>query len=185
MAPLTRLSMPTSSATPRHHMSTAQRITASTGSASPMDFHRAVSKWSGRILTAGLLFAGTISAGLYVFSDNGVHWQPLRANLPSGVSVMDLTSAPGAHSLVLATHGRGVWVLDDLRPVEEYDAQTAREPFHVFSASPGMLLNTTPTNRASPSIRDGGQSLGREAECADRGAHQRGSHAYRAATRAI
>jgi photosystem II stability/assembly factor-like uncharacterized protein len=100
---------------------------------------------------AGLLFAGTLSAGLYVSVDDGAHWQPLRADLPRGISVMDLTFAPGSHGLLLATHGRGIYVLDDLRPVEDYDAQVARAPFHVFGATPGVLLYTTYTNGGGPS----------------------------------
>lgn len=89
----------------------------------------------------GLLFAGTISAGLYVSFDDGGHWQPLHANLPRGLSVWDLTFAPDHRGLLLATHGRGVWALDNLRPIEQYSATVARAPFYTFTASPGVLLN--------------------------------------------
>ena len=100
---------------------------------------------------AGLLFAGTLSDGLYVSRDDGAHWKPLHANLPRGLSVMDLTFAPQQRGLLLATHGRGIWVLDDLRPVEEYDASVASAPFHVFTASPGVLLYSAFTNGVGPS----------------------------------
>jgi photosystem II stability/assembly factor-like uncharacterized protein len=100
---------------------------------------------------AGLLFAGTISAGLYVSFDDGGHWQPLHANLPHGLSVWDLTFAPDHRGLLLATHGRGIWVLDNLRPLEQYDTALANAPFHAFSASPGVLLYRTHTNGVGPS----------------------------------
>ncbi len=99
---------------------------------------------------AGLLFAGTISAGVYVSFDDGAHWQALHANLPRGLSVWDLTFAPDHRGLLLATHGRGIWVLDNLRPLEQYGA-AARSPFHVFSASAGVLLYTRHANGLGPS----------------------------------
>ncbi len=100
---------------------------------------------------AGLLFAGTLSAGLYYSRDDGAHWQALHANLPGGVSVMDLTFVPASHSLVLATHGRGIWVLDNLRPIEDYDAAIAKAPLHVFPASSGTLLHASGSNGVGPS----------------------------------
>ncbi|EQD64107.1 glycosyl hydrolase, BNR repeat-containing protein, partial [mine drainage metagenome] len=100
---------------------------------------------------AGLLFAGTLSAGLYYSRDDGAHWQALHANLPGGVSVMDLTFVPASHSLVLATHGRGIWVLDNLRPIEDYDAAIAKAPLHVFPASSGTLLYASGSNGVGPS----------------------------------
>ena len=99
---------------------------------------------------AGLLFAGTLSAGVYVSFDDGAHWQPLHANLPRGLSVWDLTFAPDHRGLLLATHGRGIWALDNLRPLEQYDAAVARAPFHVFTSAPGVLLYTRNTNGVGP-----------------------------------
>lgn len=97
----------------------------------------------------GLLFAGTLT-GLDVSLDDGAHWSPLHANLPGGVSVMDLAFAPAQHALVLGTHGRGVWVLDNLRPVEGYSESVARAPLHAFAAAPGTLLVSSHTNGVGP-----------------------------------
>ena len=99
---------------------------------------------------AGLLFAGTLSAGLYYSRDDGAEWHSLRANLPDGLSVMDVAFAPAQHSLLLATHGRGIWVLDNLRPVEQSDAAATAAALHVFSASPGTLLYATRSNGVGP-----------------------------------
>ncbi len=99
---------------------------------------------------AGLLFAGTMR-GLYFSRDDGAHWQPLHANLPRGVAVYDLTFVRASDSLVLATHGRGLWVLDNLLPVAQYDASIAKAPLHVFPASPGTLLHASHSNGVGPS----------------------------------
>jgi hypothetical protein len=51
---------------------------------------------------------------VYFSRDRGNTWQSLQANLPASVSVQDLYIHPRDGQLVIATYGRGVWVLDDL-----------------------------------------------------------------------
>ncbi len=63
----------------------------------------------------GLLFAGT-AAGVYLSFDDGDHWQSLQLNLPS-TSVRDLTVH--GEDLVVATHGRSFWILDDITPLRQ------------------------------------------------------------------
>ncbi|HEX5076423.1 MAG TPA: hypothetical protein VFW03_24645 [Gemmatimonadaceae bacterium] len=63
----------------------------------------------------GLLFAGT-EFGMYVSFDNGKRWQPLQLNLPA-TPVTDLKVH--RKDLVLATQGRGFWILDDLTPLHQ------------------------------------------------------------------
>jgi photosystem II stability/assembly factor-like uncharacterized protein len=65
--------------------------------------------------TRGLLFAGT-ELGVYVSFDDGDHWQPLQLNLPA-VSIHDL--AIHGDDLVVATHGRAFWILDDITPLRQ------------------------------------------------------------------
>ncbi len=70
-----------------------------------------------------LLFAGT-ECGVYVSFDDGDNWQPLQLNLPMS-SVRDLT-IHGA-DLVIATHGRSFWVLDDITPLRQVaESQNAK-----------------------------------------------------------
>lgn len=81
--------------------------------------------------TRGLLFAGTESAAFVSF-DDGDHWQPLALNLPV-TSVRDVTVKD--NDLLVATYGRGFWVLDDistLRQLAGRGAAIAREPVHLF-----------------------------------------------------
>jgi hypothetical protein len=62
-------------------------------------------------------------------SDSGATWQPLQLNLPT-VAVHDLVVKD--NSLVLATHGRSLWILDDLVPVRGLTPSVAEKPLHVF-----------------------------------------------------
>lgn len=62
----------------------------------------------------GLFFAGT-EYGMYISFDDGGHWQQFQLNLPA-VPVMDLKVY--RHNLIVATEGRGIWILDELPVVE-------------------------------------------------------------------
>lgn len=68
----------------------------------------------------GLLFAGT-ETGVYFSIDDGANWQPLKLNLPT-VPIHDLNIH--GDDLVAATHGRSFWVLDDITPLRQIDANT-------------------------------------------------------------
>lgn len=59
-----------------------------------------------------VLYAG-LEQGVWFSLDRGAHWQSLRLNLPS-VAVHDIRVQPQRHDLLVATHGRGFWILDDL-----------------------------------------------------------------------
>jgi photosystem II stability/assembly factor-like uncharacterized protein len=74
----------------------------------------------------GLLFAGT-ELGVYVSFDDGDHWQALQLNLPV-CSVRDLTIHDD--DLVIATHGRSFWILDDITPLRQIrEAGKAQGPW--------------------------------------------------------
>ncbi|MBV8245856.1 MAG: hypothetical protein JOZ38_08045 [Candidatus Eremiobacteraeota bacterium] len=69
-----------------------------------------------------VLFAG-LENSLYVSYDRGAHWKSLQLDLPS-VAVHDLRIQPAANDLLVATHGRNAFILDDLAAVEQL--QTAK-----------------------------------------------------------
>jgi hypothetical protein len=77
----------------------------------------------------GLLFAGTEKA-VYVSFDDGAHWQSLQLNLPH-TSMRDLWVKDD--DLVVATHGRSFWVLDDISPLRQLTAEVAGGPAHLFA----------------------------------------------------
>lgn len=63
----------------------------------------------------GLLYAGT-ELGIYVSFDQGDHWQPLQLNLPVA-SIRDMQVH--GNDLIVATHGRAFWILDDMTPLRQ------------------------------------------------------------------
>jgi photosystem II stability/assembly factor-like uncharacterized protein len=80
-----------------------------------------------------LLFAGT-EFGLYVSLNGGVNWQRLKAGLPT-VAVHDLVIHPRDRELVVATHGRGIYVLD-IAPLENWPTKLQDAPAHLFEVKP-------------------------------------------------
>jgi hypothetical protein len=83
-----------------------------------------------------LLFLGT-EFGLYVSLDGGKDWMRWTHGVPT-VSVMDLVVHPREHDLVLGTHGRAAFVLDDIRPLRSLDAEVLAEPLHLFEIAPAQ-----------------------------------------------
>ncbi|HEY6969581.1 MAG TPA: hypothetical protein VJA94_10280 [Candidatus Angelobacter sp.] len=84
----------------------------------------------------GFLVVGT-DTGLFYSSDDGAHWTPLKSNFPT-VPIYDIKFIKKSHDLVVATHGRGIFILDDISPLEESSAQLARSDFHLYSGIPGI-----------------------------------------------
>ncbi|MBX9622724.1 MAG: hypothetical protein K2X82_02820 [Gemmataceae bacterium] len=82
----------------------------------------------------GLLYLGT-ERGVMVSPDAGKTWQPLQLNLPT-VPVHDLVVK--GDDLVVGTHGRSIYILDDLTPVRETSAATKDKPAHLFPARPAV-----------------------------------------------
>jgi photosystem II stability/assembly factor-like uncharacterized protein len=64
----------------------------------------------------GLLYAGT-ELGLWISSDGGATWAQFTGGDFPSVAVRDIAIQPRDHDLVLATHGRGIWIIDDLTPL--------------------------------------------------------------------
>jgi hypothetical protein len=84
----------------------------------------------------GLLYAGTES-GIWVSFDDGAHWQRLRLNLPT-VPVHDLVIKDD--DLVVATHGRAFWILDDLTPLRQVAAADTDAAVKLFAPRPAYRV---------------------------------------------
>lgn len=80
-----------------------------------------------------LLFLGT-EFGLYVSLNGGQRWMKWTHGFPT-VSAMDLIIHPRDHDLVIATHGRALYILDDVRPLRTLTESTMNEPLHVYEVS--------------------------------------------------
>lgn len=76
----------------------------------------------------GLLFAGS-ELNVSVSFDDGDSWQPLRLNMPA-TSIRDLVIKDD--DLVVGTHGRGFWILDDITPLRQITASVVDSPAYLF-----------------------------------------------------
>jgi photosystem II stability/assembly factor-like uncharacterized protein len=76
----------------------------------------------------GLLYAGT-ERGIFVSFDDGGHWRSMQLNLPV-VPVHDLIIKDD--DLVVATHGRSFWILDDVSPLRQFADSIANEAVHLY-----------------------------------------------------
>ena len=88
----------------------------------------------------GLLYAGT-ETGVFVSFDEGEHWQSLQLNLPN-CSVRDISVAHG--DLVIATHGRSFWILDDLAPLRQMNSKVAQSDVWLFEPRATIRLHPAP-----------------------------------------
>ena len=77
----------------------------------------------------GLLYAGT-ETGVYVSFNDGANWRPLQLNLPT-TPVHDLVIKD--NDLVVATHGRAFWILDDLSPLRQYSDDIAKKDAFLYA----------------------------------------------------
>jgi photosystem II stability/assembly factor-like uncharacterized protein len=115
------------------------------------DFAQAVREDPRR---AGLLYAGT-EHGIYVSFDDGGHWRSLSLNLPD-TQVSDLVVEKD--DLVIATHGRSFWILDDIAPLRQYAPEITQAPAHLFEPR-AVVRSVTPAaidyylSRAAENVR--------------------------------
>jgi photosystem II stability/assembly factor-like uncharacterized protein len=85
----------------------------------------------------GLLYAGT-EMGVFVSFDDGANWRALQLNLPRA-PVHDLIVKD--NDLVVATHGRAFWILDDLSPVRQYADDVAKQDVHLYTPAVAYRLH--------------------------------------------
>jgi photosystem II stability/assembly factor-like uncharacterized protein len=97
----------------------------------------------------GLLFAGT-ELGVFVSFNDGDEWQSLQLNLPP-VSMRDL--AIHGDDLIVATHGRGFWVLDDIAPLRQITDKLAQPEACLFQPAEAIRMHPG-TDYGSPMPRD-------------------------------
>jgi photosystem II stability/assembly factor-like uncharacterized protein len=88
----------------------------------------------------GFLVVGT-DTGLFYSSDDGAHWTALKSNFPT-VPIYDIKFIKKTHDLVVASHGRGFFVLDNITPLEEMSTEVAKKDFHLFSAQAATSWHT-------------------------------------------
>ena len=90
----------------------------------------------------GLLFAGT-EQGVYVTIDGGKSWAAFKQNMP-WVKVTDLVIHPRDADMVIATHGRSLYIVDDIRPLEELTADVQAKDAYLFPPRPAFGFEPLP-----------------------------------------
>ncbi|HEY2015196.1 MAG TPA: hypothetical protein VGH38_16920 [Bryobacteraceae bacterium] len=87
---------------------------------------------------ANLLFAGT-EFGLFFTLNRGQNWEKMKNGLPT-VPVFDLQIHPREHDLILATHGRSIWIMDNISALEEMAGNDSvlTTDLHIFTPRPGV-----------------------------------------------
>jgi len=103
----------------------------------------------------GLLFAGT-ERGAFVSLDDGGAWQPLQLNLPV-TSVRDFQIHE--NDLIVATHGRGFWVIDDISPLRQLTDAVLAADAHLFKPADAIAYvqggdNGTPVQKDEPQAQN-------------------------------
>lgn len=84
-----------------------------------------------------LLFLGT-EFGLYITLDGGLSWTKFTNNMPA-VAVHYIELQKRTNDLVLATHGRGIIIVDDISPLREITPESLEETLHFFSSKPTVM----------------------------------------------
>ncbi len=99
----------------------------------------------------GLLYAGT-EGGVYVSFNDGADWRPLKLNLPS-TPVHDLVVKD--NDLVVATHGRAFWILDDVSPLRQFGDDLQKKAVHLYTPGPAYRIQAGEAGERHPSKRTG------------------------------
>jgi photosystem II stability/assembly factor-like uncharacterized protein len=87
---------------------------------------------------ASVLYAGS-EFGLFVSSDRGGRWTRVKANLPT-VPMHELVIHPRDNDLIVGTHGRSIWILDDITPLQQY-AEAQKSAAFLFDMRGAMQFN--------------------------------------------
>jgi hypothetical protein len=104
----------------------------------------------------GLLYLGTENA-LYVSLDHGEEWMPLQGDLPHA-PVYWLEVQPHFNDLVVATYGRGFWILDDITPIQQLTDDVFESPAHLFEPRPAYRFQSREGRESQPGDPAAGQN---------------------------
>jgi photosystem II stability/assembly factor-like uncharacterized protein len=89
------------------------------------------------LVNPNLLFLGT-EFGLWVSTDGGQRWAQYKGSSFPPVAVRDLVIHPRTNDLVLATHGRGIWIVDDISPLRTLNKETLSEDAGFLTVPPAV-----------------------------------------------
>lgn len=91
-------------------------------------------------INKNLLFLGT-EMGLFSSIDGGANWFRMKNNIPEYALVRDLQIHPKTNDLIVATHGRGIFILDDIRAMRSLTKEVLDQDFYLFPMQDQVLNN--------------------------------------------
>ena len=104
----------------------------------------------------GLLYLGTENA-LYLSLDDGRSWSELQNNLPHA-PVHDLTIQSDFNDLVVATYGRGFWIMDDVTPIQQLTEEVLESDVYLFAPRPALRFLNRQGSQSQPEDPGSGQN---------------------------
>ncbi len=110
----------------------------------------------------GLLFLGT-EFGLFVSIDDGKNWIRFTNNMPA-TAVHHVELQRKTSDLVMATHGRGIIIIDDVSPLREVDADVLQKQVHFFKSKPTVIVEETDFGRTATEMEFVGPNPTRDAK---------------------
>lgn len=90
------------------------------------------------LVNKNLLFLGT-EFGLFATMDGGAKWIRMKNNVPWRAMVRDITIHPVTHDLIIATHGRGILIVDNITAMRNMTPDIANKEVHIFESAPVTL----------------------------------------------
>ncbi|MDP3716569.1 MAG: hypothetical protein Q8T13_02250 [Acidobacteriota bacterium] len=87
---------------------------------------------------ADILYLGT-ETGLWVSLNRGGQWTRIKANLPT-MPIYEIKQHPRDNDLILGSHARGIWILDDVTPIQQWAKSEGADAF-LFDAEPAAIMN--------------------------------------------
>ena len=104
-------------------------------------------------INKNLLFLGT-EMGLFATLNGGDNWFKMKNNIPEFALVRDIQIHPKTHDLIVGTHGRGIYILDDIRAIRNLTSEITSQEVHLFE-TPDMVLNNGKFGWGGPEVSGG------------------------------
>ena len=89
-----------------------------------------------------LLYAGT-ECGLYISQNGGAEWKPFMSGMPT-LRIDDILVHPRDNDLIVGTHGRGVFIIDDITPLQQISQKVRDSDVHLFEVRSGTIWQNDP-----------------------------------------
>lgn len=104
-------------------------------------------------INKNLLFLGT-EMGLFATLDGGANWFRMKNNIPEYALVRDIQIHPKTHDLIIGTHGRGIFIIDDIRSMRNLTKEVWEQDFYLFPTE-DLVLNNGKFGWGGPEISGG------------------------------